>query len=345
MMASRRRLVLLGSLGLIACIFLGLGLFVNATLNRPLLSPGAEAQIITVNKSSTASELFLWMQDKHLLRSSKFWIKWIQLQGLSSKLKAGIYQIKIGESLPQLIHRIVAGDVLHLMFLIKPGHNRLDIIQDLKSAPYLAYMDTDWQILDTPNPSFEIPQDLRASAQAYEGSLLAQSYQYNAGSSAKALLSMAHAHLLQALSKAWASRQPGLPYHSPYQLLIAASIIEKESALAAERRLISGVIVNRLRRNMPLQMDPTVIYALGADYHGALSHDNMSVDSPYNTYKYFGLPPTPIATVSEDALIAASNPDQSAYLYFVAKGDGSHEFSKTYLQHRRAIQAYERRSQ
>ena len=131
-----------------------------------------------------------------------------------------------------------------------------------------------------------------------------------------------------------------MPYQSPYELLIAASIIEKESALPAERRLISGVIVNRLHKHMPLQMDPTVIYALGPSYKGSLSHEQLSIDSPYNTYQYRGLPPTPIAAVSRDALNAARDPDTQGYLYFVAKGDGSHAFSLNYLAHRQAIQRY-----
>jgi UPF0755 protein len=125
--------------------------------------------------------------------------------------------------------------------------------------------------------------------------------------------------------------------------LIVASILEKEAALPKERRLISGVIVNRLKNHMMLQMDPTVIYGLGEAYQGTLTHQQMTIDSPYNTYLYKGLPPTPIAMVSVDAIDAASHPEVSAYLYFVAKGDGTHEFNTTYAKHREAINQYMRK--
>jgi UPF0755 protein len=142
------------------------------------------------------------------------------------------------------------------------------------------------------------------------------------------------------LKKAWLNRDPDLPYRSPYEALIAASLIEKETAYAPERALVSSVIVNRLRQGMRLQIDPTVIYGAGADYQGKLTREQLTQRNPYNTYQKLGLPPTPIALVSESALHAALHPEQTSFLYFVAKGDGSHQFSTTLAEQEEAIRYF-----
>ena len=154
------------------------------------------------------------------------------------------------------------------------------------------------------------------------------------------MLLSAHRHLQNVLNDAWQHRASSLPYQTPYELLIVASILEKETAIARERRLISGVIINRLQKHMLLQMDPTVIYAKGADAEGRLMHDDLRLDSPYNTYRYHGLPPTPIAMVGKDAIDAAAHPLSSNYLYFVAMGDGHHYFSETYDEQKAAVARY-----
>ena len=136
---------------------------------------------------------------------------------------------------------------------------------------------------------------------------------------------------------------PGLPYQTAYEMLIAASIIEKETAIPKERRLIAGIIINRLRKHMPLQMDPTVIYALGSQYHGTLRREDLQIDSPFNSYLHRGLPPTPIAMVDKDAIDAAAHPEPTDYLYFVATGNGSHHFSVNYEEQKQAIQYYLRK--
>lgn len=176
-----------------------------------------------------------------------------------------------------------------------------------------------------------------------EGLLLADTYQYQGGSSSKALLEQAHRNLLNYLNISWTNRAANLPYKTPYELLIAASIIEKETAIAQERKLISGVMVNRLKKKMPLQMDPTVIYGLGNQYTGKLTHNDLLIESPYNSYLNRGLPPTPIAMVGKEAIDAAAHPQLSNYLYFVAKGDGTHQFSETYEQQKQAINQYRRK--
>lgn len=307
-----------------------LGLELYRLIYRPISTQNDESVIIRVDKATTANALVRTMYAQGWIRSERLWISLIRLQALSGKLKAGIYQVQAGESAQHLLQRIVAGDVLRKSFMIRPGTTVNQISKDLAAAPYLDYQARDWSALKTQHG---VP----------EGLLLADTYVYDAGSSAQALLQRAHAKLEQVLSQAWQKRNPILPYQNPYELLIAASILEKEASLPKDRRLISGVIVNRMKIHMPLQMDPTVIYALGAAYNGSLTHEQMTIDSPYNTYRYKGLPPTPIAMVSTDAIEAASQPEMSSFLYFVAKGDGSHEFHKNYDEHREAIKQYMRK--
>jgi len=145
-------------------------------------------------------------------------------------------------------------------------------------------------------------------------------------------------HVLQ---KEWQERDDGLPYKTSDEALIMASIIEKETAVAEERAAIAGVFVRRLQKGMKLQTDPTVIYAMGDDFHGNIRRKDLKIDSPYNTYFYAGLPPTPIALPGVEAIHAALHPEAGDSLYFVAKGDGSHYFSKTLKEHNRAVARYQ----
>lgn len=295
---------------------------------KPLLAKQELPVIINLDRTTSASQFVQTLKEKNLIHYQRPLLMIIRVTGLSQRLKAGVYQIKPGETAIQLLYRVVSGDVLTQNFTIIAGTTQQKIAQDLAKASYLDYHPSDWSLI----------QENHSNA---EGLVLADTYQYQGGSSSKSLLEHAHRKLISYLNTVWANRAPNLPYKNPYELLTAASIIEKETAVPQERQLISGVMVNRINKKMPLQMDPTVIYGLGAAYTGKLSHNDMQVDSPYNSYRYRGLPPTPIAMVSKEALDAASHPQLSNYLYFVAKGDGTHQFSETYLQQRQAIHQYQ----
>ncbi|MCR9191097.1 MAG: endolytic transglycosylase MltG [Gammaproteobacteria bacterium] len=305
-------------------------LFIYRMIFRPIPIQ-TNAAIIHIDKSTTARSLLRMMHDRGWIGSVSVWSRLLQIQGLSSKLKAGTYQILPNESVLHLLRRIVAGDVLRERFLIRPGTTLAQVRQDMSAAPYLEYTETDWS-------------DLESQHSVLEGLLLADTYVYEAGTSARTLIVQAHDHLQSVLEHAWQDRLAALPYLKSYDALIVASILEKEAAVPAERRLISGVIVNRLRQHIPLQMDPTVIYALGPSYQGSLHHAQMDIDSPYNTYRHRGLPPTPIAMVTADSIDAACHPEMSDYLYFVAKGDGTHVFTSNYQAHRAAIKKYMRKA-
>ncbi|KTC88997.1 endolytic transglycosylase MltG [Fluoribacter dumoffii] len=298
----------------------------------PIIPKDGAPVIISLDRTASASQFVKTLKDKKLIHSGSGILLMIRFSGLSSKLKAGVYQIKPGETAMQLIGRVVAGDVLTQNFTIIAGTTQQKISQDLAKAPYLNYRPTDWDSIKDNHPNAE-------------GLLLADTYQYRGGSNGKSLLEHAHQNLMNYLNRAWSGREPNLPYKTPYELLTAASIIEKETAIPQERKLISGVMVNRLNKKMPLQMDPTVIYGLGSAYNGKLSHNDLLIDSPYNSYHYRGLPPTPIAMVGKEALDAAAHPQLSNYLYFVAKGDGTHQFSETYQQQKQAINQYKRKEQ
>lgn len=294
---------------------------------RPMVAPSSPPVIIQLDKNSTALSFAQNLESKHLI-PARLLLMLIRLQDLSADLKAGIYRIKPGESAQHFLKRVVAGDVLVESFKIIEGTTLSQVKANLEQARYLHYDPNDWLSLDAAYPS-------------QEGLLLADTYQYRAGSDAKKLLQLAQHNLWSYLNQAWQNRSPNLPYKSPYQLLIAASILEKETSLPKERKIIAGIIGNRLKKIMPLQMDPTIIYAMGTNFHGNLSHRDLDIDSPYNTYRYRGLPPTPIAMVGKEAIDAAAHPDVTDYLYFVAKGDGSHHFSSTYEEQKKAIDQYQ----
>ena len=293
----------------------------------PINANGAQPWIIQLDKNTSALSFVTDLKRRHLIQSPRLLMLYIRFSGLSKHLKAGIYEIKAGETVRQFLQHVLNGNVLILPFRITDGSTQHNVAEQIDHLPYLNQQENAWVGITEGHLSAE-------------GLLLADTYHYDAGSQSAHLLKTAHTSLMQFLDKSWASRNPNLPYKTPYELLIAASIIEKEASKPDEKRLISGVIVNRLRIRMPLQMDPTIIYALGSQFKGKLTHQDLSIDSPYNTYKHFGLPPTPIAMVGRDAIDAAAHPTTTKYLYFVATGDGSHHFSETYMQQRKAITEY-----
>ncbi|MDX1803841.1 MAG: endolytic transglycosylase MltG [Alcanivorax sp.] len=176
-----------------------------------------------------------------------------------------------------------------------------------------------------------------------EGWFAPDTYFYTRGTSDLTLLERAMARQQDILNQAWAERDQNLPYSGPYQALIMASIVEKETGVPSERAEIAGVFVNRLRKGMRLQTDPTVIYGMGDRYHGNIRRSDLHTPTPYNTYVIPGLPPTPIAMPGREAIMAAVHPADTEALYFVARGDGSHYFSKTLAEHRKAVRDFQLR--
>lgn len=330
MASSRYKKIILGVLAFVSGLVLIAAAAFFYWVNPQVIPNHSTPVIITLEPATSAHQFVQLLKEKKLIHSKQLVLYLIRYKGLAHQLKAGVYQIQAGERILSVLNRVAKGDVIIQNFTIIAGTTQQKIIHDLSKAPYLNYQSDDWKSIQDNHPNAE-------------GLLLADTYQYRGGSTSKGLIEQAHRNLVNYLNKVWNEKDSNLPYKNPYELLIAASIIEKETGVASERKLISGIIVNRLRKNMPLQMDPTVIYGLGNAYKGKLSHNDLLIESAYNSYKNKGLPPTPISSVSKETLDAVAHPQLSNYIYFVAKGDGSHQFSETYEQQKRAIYFYQKK--
>ncbi len=256
-------------------------------------------------------------------------------QHVDRAIKAGSYELESGTTLPQLLAKLTQGDVTQTSIVIVEGATFGDVKRALKANP--AVRNT---LLDLPDG--EIMAKLGAGDELPEGRFFPDTYFFATGSADAAILARAKRAMDARLAAAWEHRATDLPFKSPYEALILASIVEKETGRAADRPLIASVFVNRLKKGMRLQTDPTVIYGLGAAFDGDLRRRDLEADTPFNTYTRDGLPPTPIALPSQAALDATLNPPPTSYLYFVARGDGTSHFSATLPEHNRAVSRYQK---
>jgi UPF0755 protein len=267
------------------------------------------------------------------------WFRWYaQYQGKASQIKAGEYRLQAGDTPRVILERFVAGKVAHYSFTIVEGWNYRELAVALESSDVIQMTMSyeDWPAL---------LESWGAETAYPEGLFLPETYQVPRNTSDVEVLRQAYELMQTALAEEWADRDESLPIATPYEALILASIIEKETARTDERPTISGVFVRRLQTRMRLQTDPTVIYGIGEDYDGNITRKHLRTDTPYNTYTRHGLPPTPIAMPGRAAINAALHPSAGKELYFVATGlgDGSHKFSETKAEHDAAVQAYLRR--
>ena len=260
-----------------------------------------------------------------------------RLQGSESRLKAGEYLLRSGTTQRQLLEQFEAGKVVQHSLALIEGWSYKQIIQAVSNNEVLikTLSDTD---------SKTVMSALGYAAVHPEGRFFPDTYHFPSGMTDVDFLQRAYEKMVEVLDEEWQQKAEDLPYKTADEALIMASIIEKETADANERAAIAGVFVRRLQKGMKLQTDPTVIYAMGDNYHGNIQRKDLKTDSPYNTYFYAGLPPTPIALPGIEAIHAALHPEQAETLYFVAKGDGSHYFSKTLKEHNRAVAKYQLKS-
>lgn len=258
-------------------------------------------------------------------------------QGVTKGIKAGSYAVTRGITPAGLLAKLSRGDVTQGESVLVEGWTWRQWRARLDQSGDLRHETTGMSDLD-------IARRLGIDAETPEGWLFPDTYLFDKKSGDLELLVRAHRSMRKKLEAAWAGRAAGLPYTDPYQALIMASIIEKETGRDADRGLIAAVFVNRLRRGMPLQTDPTVIYGLGHGFDGNLRKRDLLADTPYNTYTRRGLPPTPIAMPGLASLQAALHPADSEALYFVARGDGSSQFSNNLDEHNRAVARYQKGS-
>lgn len=251
------------------------------------------------------------------------------------KLKAGSYELKPGSTPLRLIDQLVRGEFAQESLVIIEGWTFKQMRQAMADHPAIKH---DTKALSDQELAAKIAPDYPAP----EGLFFPDTYLFAKGASDWQIFRQAHVALIKHLNDAWGAHDPGLPYKNPYQALIMASIIEKETGQRSERGMIAGVFVNRLKLGMMLQTDPTVIYGMGAKYQGKIRKRDLETDTPFNTYTRTGLPPTPISLPGVASLSAALHPSKTDALYFVSRNDGSSQFSDNLNEHNRAVNKYQR---
>ena len=288
---------------------------------------------LTVKSGSSISSFAKQLEQQQWL-ASRFWLRnYGRLFPQKANIKAGTYLITKETTLAQLLVQLVAGKEHQFSITFIEGTRFQDALVILAQHPHIKHSINGASIAD-------IAKKLGIKPSNPEGWLFPDTYAFTANTEDMALLKRAYANMQTQLNDLWESRAKGLPYRTPYEALIMASIIEKETSYVAEQPVISSVFVNRLRKRMRLQTDPTVIYGLGERYQGDITRAHLREKTAYNTYRINGLPPTPIAMAGLSALTATLNPASSDYFYFVSDADGKHVFSKTLAEHNRAVRNY-----
>lgn len=332
-MIWKQRKIFLISVVFFIIIFSGFCVYWGYELNKPLITKDHTAVDFVLPTGTSLSALAYQLQHQGVLTHPRLFVLFARVTFRSTNLQAGEYRIDPGISARQLLNKLVAGKVILYSFTIVPGWDFNNLINAMEADPHMTHTLQGLSVV-------KIKGTLGYSGQHPEGRFFPDTYKFHIGISDTKILQEAYTQMQSRLQQMWSERG-SVPYKSAYQALVAASIIEKETALAKERPIISGVIVRRLARKMYLQLDPTVIYGLGSKYKGDLTVSDLRFDTPYNTYIHKGLPPTPICMPGEASIYAALHPAPGKVLYFVAKGDGSHVFSDTLKQHDAAIRKYQ----
>lgn len=275
-----------------------------------------------------------------IIAQPRVWILYARWKGLAPAVKAGEYEIQPGTTARELLTKMVNGQVLLHSFTIVDGWRVQDLLDALGRNPDIV--STSAQQTTFSERTAGIMAKLGVPGTDAEGQFLPETYRFISGTTDIELLRQAHAALLRELDAAWMDRDPDLPLHSSNELLIMASIVQKESGLPQELGKIAGLYLHRVTLGMRLQADPTVIYGLGEHYDGDIHTVDLRTDGPYNTYTRAGLPPTPICLAGAAVIRATARPEKTDAIYFVAstKGDGSHVFSSTLERHNAAVAAY-----
>ncbi len=303
-------------------------------LTRPRAVP-ADGVDVRVSSGSSARSVARQLRDAGVPVPAWEFVAAATLSRATRSLRPGRYHIEAQTSLLDLVAKFHRGQVEREQITVVEGSTFADLRALLNASTDLRHDTLEW-------PDARILRTIGAQEAMPEGLFAPDTYTFDPGSSDVDIFRQAYAEQKARLARAWAARDTALPYREPYEALVMASIIEKETGRPDERRRVAAVFVNRQRLHMPLQTDPTVIYGLGAHYAGRLHKHDLLQDTPYNTYTRSGLPPTPIALPGRAAIDAALDPEDSKALYFVARGDGTSEFSQTLAEHNRAVDRFQR---
>ncbi|WP_338848716.1 endolytic transglycosylase MltG [Massilia sp. W12] len=301
---------------------------------QPILEQGAPIEF-TIKPGSSLPAAMQQIQSAGVPVQAAMLGLLARLSDKGGRIKAGTYELKPGTTPAGLLNQLVRGEFAQESLVIIEGWTFRQMREAIAAHPALKH--------DTRELSdAALLQKLEIDYKLAEGLFFPDTYLFAKGASDMQIYRQAHAALMRRLGEQWDKRAKDLPYKSPYQALIMASIVEKETGQRSERAEIAGVFVNRLRLGMLLQTDPTVIYGMGEKYQGKIYKRDLETDTPYNTYTRAGLPPSPIALPGAESLAAALAPAKTESLYFVARGDGSSKFSSTLDEHNRAVNKYQR---
>jgi UPF0755 protein len=331
---------LLPKIIVIAGILLALFAYVASNILQYVHQPlhFDEAVTIDFKPGSSIRTLSRQLQSHDLLEHPDYFLTWGRLSGKATRLQAGEYLFSPGQSLGELVDDMVTGRVRQYSLTLVEGWTFREFLKAVAEHEAIEHTLKDVAYDD-------VMAALGYSGQHPEGRFYPDTYFIHKNTRDIALLQRAYQQMEMHLNMLWSGRDDELPFETPYDALIMASIVEKESAVPEERPVIAGVFINRLRKGMRLQTDPTVIYGIGESYDGDIRFRDLRTDTPYNTYTRKGLPPTPIAMPGLGALKAVMHPADTGYLYFVATGDGSgrHVFSATLDEHEKAVDKYQRK--
>jgi UPF0755 protein len=331
----KRHLLQLGAVLSVLLLLAAIWVFLDyrGFLVQPLHT-GADNDIIVIKPGSSMRAVADQLQRQGIVTQPRYLVWRARQRGIAAKIRAGEYQVSDAISVDQLLDRFVSGEVIHYYLTLVEGWNFHEVRMAIAQSPYLKHT------LDGLSDA-EIMVRLGKAEEHPEGRFFPDTYAFPRGTLDVVILQRAYQTMVQHLQQEWQQRDPDLPLETPYEALILASIIEKETGLAAERSDIAGVFIRRLQKGMRLQTDPTVIYGMGDNYDGNIRRRDLRQDTPYNTYTRRGLPPTPIAMPGLASIRAALHPAPGKTLYFVGKGDGSHHFSETLDEHNRAVIKYQ----
>jgi len=310
-------------------------LYYQSELKTPLNVPSSN-MVIEINKGDSLNKVLTKLAQMNVLPSPLVAKVYAREKKLANQIKTGEFLLKNNVTIPSLFELITSNQQVSYNIQFIEGSTFKQVKRVLLGSPQLVH-----HLKDKTDAEIINALKLGGSIQHLEGQFYPDTYTFLKNDTDIDILKRAHQRLQTILKAEWLKKEKGLPLKTPYDALILASIIEKETGAAHERSEISGVFIRRLNKNMRLQTDPTVIYGLGERYKGNLTRKHLKEKTAYNTYRMKGLPPTPIAMVGRDAIHAAVNPKSGESLYFVAKGDGTHQFSETIHAHNKAVRKYQ----
>lgn len=298
----------------------------------------AETVEVTVSAGQTLTDIARNLADQGVIRDPRRFVEAATREGKDRMIRFGKYSAEAGMTVAEMLDNLVQGRIVHEQHTIIEGTT----FAQMRAALAANTLVRKTLPKDRGAAEAQLLAELGTNETQAEGLLFPDTYAFQAGTTDVEILALAYRKMRTTLAREWQKRASGLPYKTKYEALTLASIIEKEAGYNSEMAQIASVFVNRLHRSMPLQSDPTVIYALGESYDGNLQRSDLSTDSPHNTYKHKGLPPSPISMPSLAALRAALHPVESDYLYFVANDSGGHHFSRSLREHNSAVNKYQR---